>query len=111
MDQELVELAGLQVLLGDARAAGDADVLLARRGPGLLERGLDPIGDEGERRPALHREGLAGVVGEDEHRDAEGRVIAPPAMRVRVVLPGPGAAAVHPPPHDHRPVGVERLAD
>ena len=54
-----------QVLLDGARAAGDDDVLVAGRGARLLERGLDAVGDEVERRPAL-LERLARVVGEHE---------------------------------------------
>ena len=79
--------------------------------PRPLERRLDPVGDEVERRPALHLERLALVVGEDENGHAEGRGVPPPAHGVRVVLPGPGSAAVHLPAHDHRAVGSERLTD
>ena len=39
------------------------------------------------------------------------RLVAPPAARVRVALPRPAAAAVHPPAHDRRAVGRERLVD
>ena len=46
---ELVEQSGGEVLPHGARAAGDRDVLPAGRGrAGLLERGLDPVGDERE---------------------------------------------------------------
>ena len=38
----------------DVRAAGDLHVPVARGRPGLLERRLDPVGHEVERRPALH---------------------------------------------------------
>src|SRR5439155_7130283 len=53
VDLQFVEEAGLQVLLSDMRAAGHPDVLLAGCRFGLLERGLDAVGDEGERGPAL----------------------------------------------------------
>ena len=72
VDLKLVEQPGLEVLLGDARAAADRDVLVARGRLGLLERGLDAVGDEGEGRSSLLGHRLAGVVGEDEHRVVEG---------------------------------------
>src|SRR6185295_11323667 len=86
--------------------AGDRDVLITGRRPGLLERGLDPVGHERERRAALHRQRLARVVGEHEHRSVVGRVIAPPA-RPRLV-PRPFAAAEHLAPHD---VGADTFED
>src|ERR671922_1958809 len=36
----------------------------------------------------------------DEHGPAEGRLVAPPAVRFRIVVPGALAAAEHPPAHD-----------
>ncbi len=37
-----------------------------------------------------------------EDRDAEGRLVAPPAVRIRIVRPRPLAAAEHPAAHDDR---------
>src|SRR5215216_4054370 len=50
VEVELLEQAGGEVLLDRVGAAGDQDVLLAGRRAGLLERGVDPVGDEVERR-------------------------------------------------------------
>src|SRR5439155_1739998 len=82
VDQELVDQPGFQVLLGDVGAAADRDVLVAGRLLGLLERGLDAVGDEGECGAALLRHRLAGVVGEDEDGMVEWRVLSPPGVRV-----------------------------
>ena len=89
VELELVEKARAQDLLGDARAAGDRDVPIARRRPSLLDCALDAVRDERVRRPSLLDHGVTLVVGEDEHRDAERRVVSPPTVRVRVALPGP----------------------
>src|SRR6185437_9094019 len=55
--------------------------------------------DEVEGRAALHRHRLAGVVGDDEDRRVERRLVAPPAVP-RVVLPGTVAAEHVPAHHD-----------
>jgi hypothetical protein len=89
VDLQFVHQAGFDVLLDDARAAGHGDVLVTGGYPSLLERRLDPVGDEGERRSSLLGHGLSSVVREDEYRHAEGRVISPPAFRVEVIFPGP----------------------
>ena len=44
----LVEQPGRQVLLHGLRAAGDATFCPPGRRPGLLQRGFDAVGDEGE---------------------------------------------------------------
>jgi hypothetical protein len=67
----------------------------------LLERRLDPVRDEVERRPTIHLERLAGMVREDEDRMVERRIVAPPAPP-RIVVPRPRAAAEHVPAHDGR---------
>ena len=97
---ELVEHAGVQALLDHARAAGHVDVLAAGGRARVLERRLEPVGDEGEGGTTLLLDGLAGVVGEDEDRSVEGRIVSPPGVRVRVVLPRALAAAEHAPAHD-----------
>ncbi len=43
---ELVEHPGREVLLHDTCSTGDRDILGAGRLPRLLQRGLDPFGDE-----------------------------------------------------------------
>src|SRR5207245_238138 len=64
----------------------------------LLERRLDPVGDERKRRAAIHRQLLARMVGKHEDRSVEGRVLAPPAGPRRI--PRPVAAAEHVAAHD-----------
>jgi hypothetical protein len=71
---------------------------VARRGARLLERRLDAVGDEVEGRAALHRQRVAGVVGEDEDIGVERRLVAPPALPR--LLPGARAAAEHVAAHD-----------
>jgi hypothetical protein len=93
-------------LLHGARAAGDRDVLVAGRRPGLLQSRLDPVGHEVERRAALHRQRLARVVGEHEHGRVVGRVLAPPPAPA--LVPRPVAAAEHLAAHD---VGADTLED
>ncbi len=101
VDGELVDESGAQVLLRRRGAAADRDVLAVRRGDGLLERALDAVGDEVEGRPALHLERRALVVGEDEHRCVERRVLAPPAPPL-LVLPRAADRPEHVAPHDRR---------
>src|SRR4051794_6186142 len=99
MHLDLVDDSGGQILVDDLSAAADEDVLSVGRLPRLLERRLDAIGDE--------REGGVGegqrlplVVGDDEDRLVEGRVLAPPA-RPRIVAPGTATGRTElPAPHD-----------
>src|SRR4051794_26820431 len=76
-----------QEVADDGGATTDPDVLARGGRAGRLERlgrgGLDEVKDVA----ALHLDGGAGVVGEDEDRRVEGRVGAPPALPVRVVVP------------------------
>ena len=77
----------------------------------LIDRGFDPVSDVSERGSALLRQRLMGVMREDEHRDVEGRIVAPPAVRVRIVLPRALATAEHSPAHDHGTRVGDRLGD
>jgi hypothetical protein len=83
VEVELVEHPGCEVLLHRARAARDRQVLVARGRPGVIERGLDPDGDEREGGAAPHRQRLAPVLGEHEHRHVVGRMSAPPASQLQ----------------------------
>jgi hypothetical protein len=56
-------------------------------------------------------ERLARVVREDENVVVERRLVAPPAVRVRVALPRAFPAAEHLPAHDRRPGAAELLVD
>src|SRR6266508_1941909 len=110
MDLELVEEPGPQILLGDVRSAGDRDVLLRGGCSSLVERGLDPVGDEGERCSTLLDHRFSRMVREDEHRHAERWIVSPPSVRDGIVLPGTCAAAEHASAHDVRPRGRNRLS-
>src|SRR4029453_10896615 len=102
VDVELVEEAGLQVLLHDRRAAAEQDVPVSGGCTRLLERALDPVGDQRERRPALLDDRFALMVSEHEDRHVERRVVAPPGIRIRIARPRPFAAAEHLAAHDSR---------
>src|SRR5919109_1955007 len=60
---ELVDVPSRQVLVDDAGAAADEYILPASRVPGLVERRLDPVGHERERR-VRERERLSLVMRE-----------------------------------------------
>src|SRR4051794_2595268 len=109
VEEELVHDARAEALLRDLGAAGDVDGALTRGRTGLLDRGFDAV-HEGEGR-IREDERLARVVRDDEDGHVERRLVAPPAVRVRIVLPWPGAAAEHPPAHDHRAGAGDRRAD
>ena len=85
MQFQLVDQTGRQVLVDDVGATADEDILVARGLSRLLQGGLDPVGDEGERR-VREDQRLALVVREDEDRLVEGWVLAPPAPP-RIVAP------------------------
>ena len=96
---QLVDQPGCQVLVDDVGAAADEDVLVAGGLPRPLQGGLDSVGDEGEGRV---REGqrLPLVVGEDEDRLVEGRVVTPPAPPWIVAPGAAGGRTELAPTHD-----------
>src|SRR5258708_37460267 len=63
----LVDEASFQVLLDGRRPAPKPDVLSIGRFERSLECRFDAVGDEVERRPALHRDRLMRMVREHEH--------------------------------------------
>ena len=63
-----------------AGATAETHVGAAGRGARLLERRLDAVGHEVERRAALHLDRLARVVREHEHRVVVRRLVTPPAV-------------------------------
>src|SRR6185295_12438449 len=65
---ELVDESGPQILPDGGDAAAQADILAAGRVPRLLERGVNPLGDEPELRAARHPERRSGMVREYENR-------------------------------------------
>src|SRR5215211_7448880 len=97
MKLELVDEPCREVLVDDAGAAADDDVLSGRRVPRLVERGPDAVGHEGERR-VREREWFPLVMGEDEDGHVERRLLAPPARQ------GPSPHGPGPPPNLPRPM-------
>src|SRR5947209_12746038 len=105
---QLVEQAGGEVLADRRGTAADAHVLLSRGLLRLLERRLDPVRDEVERRAALHRERLARVMRQDEHGDVVRRLLAPPPLPT-VVRPRSANGTEHVAAEDPGADVVERL--
>src|SRR2546430_15565948 len=79
-DDDLVEQTRCEVLLRDGRPAPERHLLLSGCCPRLVERRLDPVRDEVERRSALHLQRLARMASEDEDGMVEGRIVSPPAL-------------------------------
>src|SRR5262249_56367453 len=105
----VVEEPGRAALERDGRAAGDHPVATLRRLARLLDRGLDALRDEGERRPALALERRTRMVRDDEDGQVKRRVLAPPAVprfgrppppapRRHILAPHPPAPGRPPPP-------------
>src|SRR5437773_8040382 len=70
--------------------------------PGATERFLNSARDEMKDGPAFHRDRLARVVRQHEHRRMIGRILPPPAAPL-VVGPRPAYGAEHVSAHDIRP--------
>ncbi len=96
---QVVDQAGAEVLLNGGDTTAESDVLSVGGLACSFEYRVDTVIDEVERRPALHGDGRTGVVGEDEHRMVEGRIIAPPAGPF-VLTPRSPDRTEHVPSHD-----------
>src|SRR5437868_13012690 len=83
-----------QVFADGGNAAADADVLLARGFPRLLERGANVIGYKVKRCPTVHRQGCAWLVCEHEDRRVIGRCLSPPSLPT-LIGPRPANGAEH----------------
>src|SRR5437879_3574962 len=101
-DVHFVDEPRLEILTHRGRPAADLDIALARGPPGATERFLNSAGDEMKDGPALHRDRLARVVRQHEHRYVIRWVLAPPAAPP-VVGPRPAHGAEHVSAHDIRP--------
>lgn len=77
---QLVDQPALEILPHGGNTAADLDVFAAGGRLGLFQRDLDPFGDEMKNRAALHRDGIARMMGEDEGRHVIRRIGAPPAF-------------------------------
>src|SRR5688572_24069608 len=100
MDLHLVQEPRAEVLLRDVCPPGERHIFLACGLPCLLERRLYALRHERELGPTLQLERLPGVMGEDEHRVMERRVVTPPAVPWVVPIPRTGVPAEHVPSHD-----------
>src|SRR4051794_41975672 len=107
MQGQLVDQPRRQIGVDRRRSAGDRDVALTCRAAGLVERGLDAVGDEVERRPAVHGQRLARIVGQHEDRRVIRRGGSPPPPPPPGPPPPGGGRQIWPPPENgrgrHRP--------
>src|ERR671925_1189333 len=86
-DVGVVDEAGGKEVADRRGTPAEAYVLAVRGLAGRFERLRGRSVDEVERRAALHLDGRARVMGEDEDRGVEGRVGTPPALPLRVLVP------------------------
>jgi hypothetical protein len=96
---QLVEQAGVQVLLDRRSSTAEPDVLALGCVESALQGFLDPLVDEVERRSPLHLEGRARVVRENEDRVVIRGIVTPPTLPVAVVPRSPDGPE-HVPSHD-----------
>src|SRR5689334_11891178 len=78
-EMQLVDQPRLEILAHRRDAAADTNILAPGGRLCLLERRLDPLGDEVEHRAALHLERGPPVMCQYEHRRVIRRLFAPPA--------------------------------
>src|SRR5215204_7539504 len=74
-------------------------MLTASGRPGLVQRHLDPVGDEMEDGAALHLQRRARMVGQDEDRHVVRRIGTPPPLPL-IVRPRPAYRPEHVAAHD-----------
>src|SRR5262249_16462754 len=79
-DVQVVDQVGVQELTDSGRPPADANVQAARGLPGDFQGLGRARVDEVKRRAALHLNRGPGVMSKHEHRSAEDRFIAPPAL-------------------------------
>src|SRR5216110_2280849 len=100
-DVHCVDVARLEILAHRGHPAADLDIAPPRGLPGATERFLNSTGDEMIDGPALHRDRVARVVRQHEHRHVIRWVLAPPAAPL-IVWPSPAHGAEHVSAHDIR---------
>ena len=114
-DVHIVDEIGCQELTNCGWPSTNAYIQAAGRFPGRLQGLGGTRVYEMERGPTLHRDGRPGMVGEDENRSVERRIVPPPPFPVVVSPPAPlGPELV--PAHDLRtdagaPVAGEGIVD
>src|SRR3990172_11072945 len=77
---DLVDQLRGEVLTNAGNSTAESDILALSRLLRALQRGMDAIGHEVERRSALHRDGRTSMVREHEDGYVVGRVGAPPSL-------------------------------
>ena len=112
MEPQLVDQPRGEVLIDGHCAAGDCDVRISCGRSCLIERRLDPVRDERERRAALQLQRFAWMMGQHEHRRVVRRLVAPPAFPL--LVPGATTGPEHVPAHHVRvrrrqPVELRRV--
>src|SRR5581483_633670 len=95
----LVDQTFLQILPDGLHASTDPDIFIVGCRFCLLERGMDPVGNEMERGAAFHLYGRASVVRQHEHVAMERWVVAPPAFPF-IVRPRTSDRSEHIAPQD-----------
>src|SRR5689334_9698880 len=91
---QFVDEASFQVLPNRRRAAADADIAIAGRLTGTLERVVNAAGHEMKRRTAFHLERRTPVMRQHEHRHVIRWFVTPPAFPI-VVRPWTAHRAEH----------------
>ena len=81
-EMELVNQFGAEKLLDGGDTSTDSDVLSVCGGSGELRGGVNAVGDEMECGVALHGDGSACVVRQDEDLSVVWRIFAPPSFPV-----------------------------
>ena len=85
----VVDEAGAKILLDGGGASAEANIFTVGGVDGLFECAVNAVGDEVEGGASFHRDGRAGVVGQNEDGHVVGRGVAPPTFPGVV---GPGSA-------------------
>ena len=104
---DLVDLARTKVLSDGVDSAGDLDVSRPRCFTRTLQRGLGAVGDEVERRAAVHLDRRARMVREHEGGRVVGRIVTPPSPPA-IIGPFAPDRAEHVPSHDEGTEAVHR---
>src|SRR4051812_31443788 len=95
MNLQLIQEAGLYKLLDCAGAASYRHIFVVGGGFGLREGVLYAVSNKRKTSSSLFLYRFPGMMGQDEYRYMKRRIIAPPAVGIRVIFPWAFAAAEH----------------
>src|SRR6185295_3776113 len=98
----------LQILADGGGSAADAHILTSSDRPRLIQRRLDPLGDEMEDGAAFHLQRRARMVRQDKDRHMVRWIGAPPALPL-IVRPGSAHRSEHVAAHDPGAEILERV--